>query len=167
MERLDHAINEDVASGHWKSISLGRGGPSLSNLFFAYDLVLFGEASMEHTRVIQDVLDVFCQFLGHKVNASKSNLCFSSNMKDWLQSSIGNTLGFQLTDDLGKYLGVPLFHSRVTKSTFQFVVDKVQKKLNSYDAKLLSLAGRVTLVKSTLLAISGYFMQLAMIPIRV
>lgn len=65
------------------------------------------------------------------------------------------------------YLGIPLFHSRVRTSTFQFIVDKVQHKLSGYDAKLLSLAGRVTLVKSVLLTIPGYFMQAALIPVGV
>lgn len=90
-----------------------------------------------------------------------------TNTDDRLKSSIGQTLGFQLTEDLGTYLGVPLFHSRVTKSTFQFLVDKVQHKLNGYDAKLLSLAGRVALAKSVLLVIPRYFMQSTMIPIVV
>lgn len=70
-------------------------------------------------------------------------------------------------NDLGMYLSVPLVHSRVNKSTFQFVVDKVQKKLNGFDAKLLSLADIVTLAKSMLLAIPRYFMQLTMILIGI
>lgn len=56
---------------------------------------------------------------------------------------------------------------RVKKRTFQFVIDKVQKKLNGFDVRLLSMAGRVTLAKSVLLAISGYFMQSAMVPVGV
>lgn len=45
MERLGHTISEAVDSGKWKTISLGTGGPQLSILFFADDLVLFGEVS--------------------------------------------------------------------------------------------------------------------------
>lgn len=76
-------------------------------------------------------------------------------------------LGFQQTNDLGNYLGVLLFHSRAKKSTFQFIVNKVQRKLNGFDAKLLSLAGRTTLEKPVLLTILGYFMQSSMILIGI
>ncbi|PPD69567.1 hypothetical protein GOBAR_DD33547 [Gossypium barbadense] len=40
---------------------------------------------------------------------------------------------------------MPLLHSSVTRSTYQFVLDKVPKKLNDYNVHLLSLAERVTL----------------------
>lgn len=60
-------------------------------------------------------------------------------------------------DDLGTYLGVSLFHSRVTKNTFQFVIDKVQRKLNGFDTKLLLLSIRIILAKSVLLSIPRYF----------
>lgn len=46
---------------------------------------------------------------------------------------------------------------------FQFIVDKVQKKLNANDARLLSLAGRTMLAKFVLLTICGYFIQTIMI----
>lgn len=76
-------------------------------------------------------------------------------------------LGFQITDNLDNYLGVLLFNARTKKNTFQFIIDKVQAKINGNDAKLLSLTGRVMIAKSILLTISGYFMQSGMIPIGV
>lgn len=167
MELLGHAINVAVSFGKWKLIVLGRGGPLLSHLFFADDLVLFGEASVENAAVLQETLNTFCRYSGYKINASKSSLFFSNNTNDSLRGAIGNFLGFQQTDDLGMYLGVPLFHSRISKNTFKFIVDKVQKKLNGFDAWILSMAGRVTLAKSVLLPIPGYFMQSSLIPIGV
>ncbi|KAL1084814.1 hypothetical protein V6Z11_D08G006800 [Gossypium hirsutum] len=62
---------------------------------------------------------------------------------------------------------MPLFHKKVTCNTFQFVIDKVRRKLNPYHAKLLALAGRVTLAKSVLLAIPYYFMKIMLLPIKV
>lgn len=34
-----------------------------------------------------------------------------------------------MTDDLGKYLGVPIFHKKVGLNTFKYVIDKVIKDL--------------------------------------
>ncbi|KAH1039277.1 hypothetical protein J1N35_041020 [Gossypium stocksii] len=61
-------------------------------------------------------------------------------------------------------LGVPLFHDEVTNSTFHFVVEKVQKNFQSWEARSLSLVGRATIAKSVLMVIPNYFMQLMMIP---
>ncbi|KAK5833440.1 hypothetical protein PVK06_017272 [Gossypium arboreum] len=58
-----------------------------------------------------------------------------------------------------------LFHHRVTSNTFKFVVDKIQGKLDSWDAKMLSIASRVTLVRSFLILILNFFMQTIKIPL--
>lgn len=76
---------------------------------------------------------------------------------------IKGILGFKQVDDLGFYLGVPIFHERVTNSTFRFVVDKIRSRLNGWDVKLLSMIGRMTNVKSILLASQNYFMQSSML----
>ncbi|KAA3471164.1 Retrovirus-related Pol polyprotein LINE-1 [Gossypium australe] len=44
-------------------------------------------------------------------------------------------------------------------NTFKFVVDKVKCKLDNWNANMLSMAGRVTLVRSVLLLIPNYIMQ--------
>lgn len=129
--------------------------------------MLFGEVSEENAHCMKEILDSFCQFSGHKMNAHKSKVSFSANMKPQDCDMIRATLGFQVEEDLGAYLGVPLLHKRTIMRTFQFVVDKVQKILNGFKGKLFSLAGRITLVKSVLLAIPSYFMQSMMIPIGV
>lgn len=70
-------------------------------------------------------------------------------------------------EDLGLYLGMSLFHKRVSVNTFEFIVSKVRNKPNGRDAKKLSMAGRITLVKSVLLAILNYFMCTVHLPITV
>lgn len=46
MERLCHMIDKAVIDKHWKPIKLYRGGPQLSHICFADDLILFAEASV-------------------------------------------------------------------------------------------------------------------------
>ena len=52
MERLCHQIDFSVAKKEWKPIKLSRGGPALSHICFADDLILFAEASVSQIRVI-------------------------------------------------------------------------------------------------------------------
>lgn len=75
-----------------------------------------------------------------------------------MTDTISTLLGFQRIQKHGHYLEVPLFHQRVTNSTLQFVVEKVHEKLQSWDAKKLSIARRITLAQSVLLSIPSYFM---------
>ncbi|MBA0602746.1 hypothetical protein Gorai_002916 [Gossypium raimondii] len=71
--------------------------------------------------------------------------------------------GFQRVHNLSTYLGIPLLHERILRSTLRLVIDKIHSKLNRWDAKKLSIAGRATLAQSVLLSIPNYFMQSMMI----
>ncbi|KAJ1415138.1 Ribonuclease H domain [Sesbania bispinosa] len=46
-----------------------------------------------------------------------------------------------LTDDLGRYLGVPLLHRRPSNSTYDFILQKTQQRLSSWRAESLAFAG--------------------------
>jgi len=73
-------------------------------------------------------------------------------------------LGIQQTDDFGRYLRVPTLHGRVTSAKFQDVITRVENRLAGWKAKCLSLAGRLTLIQSTITAIPAYVMQSARLP---
>lgn len=164
LERLLHLINYVVVHDRWKPIQLSRGGPHLSHLAFADDLLLFAEASVDQINIISFILDIFCQSSGQRVSKDKTRIYFSGNVPRQLREEICYTSGFQVTDDLGKYLGVPLLHHRVNRGTYQFVIDKVTQRLSSWKSKTLSFAGRITLAKSVLQAIPSHVMQSSFLP---
>lgn len=167
IECLSHGICSTVKAGNWKSIRLSRKWTPLTHLFFADDLLLFAEASPDQAKSISAVLDEFCCSSGEKVNQQKTTLYFSSNVSTGVARKIGKTLDFTITNNLGRYLGMPLLNSRVTKNTYQEIVDKVEKRLPAWSASHLSLAGRITLAQSVLQAIPIYAMQTTNLPISV
>ncbi|CAL1392740.1 unnamed protein product [Linum trigynum] len=69
-----------------------------------------------------------------------------------------------MTQDLGKYLGVPVLHGRVTKHTYKYIIDLIDQRHAGWKAENLSLASRVTLAISVLNAIPSYVMQTSMLP---
>ncbi|KAH1063509.1 hypothetical protein J1N35_028496 [Gossypium stocksii] len=109
-------------------------------------------------------MEDFCAWSGHRINSRKTNIFLSKGVDDNMVNLISTVFSFQRVHNLGHYLGVPLFHQRVTSSTMQFVVEKVHSKLQSWEARKLSFDGRITLAQSILLSIPSYFMQSMMIP---
>ncbi|MBA0697842.1 hypothetical protein Goari_021365 [Gossypium aridum] len=88
-------------------------------------------------------MESFCGYYSHQFNAQKTNIFFSKEVSEELRDQISSILGYHKVQNLGTYLGVPLFHEKVTNSTLRFVVDWVQNKLYSWDAKELSLVGKI------------------------
>lgn len=64
----------------------------------------------------------------------------------------------------GKYSGLPYLIGRNRKATFNYLKDRVWKRINSWSRKLLSKGGRKVLVKSVLQAIPSYCMGIFLIP---
>lgn len=146
---------------------MSRNGPVLSHLFFADDMILFGEASERQIRLMLNCLNDFCLASGQKINYHKSNLFCSKAVSGDVASLLSNMSGIPLTTNLGKYLGVPLIHGRLTNDMFEDIVQRVQGKLEGRKTKFLSFVGRQTLVKSVLSAIPIYPMQTTLIPLGV
>lgn len=131
----------------WKPISFGRNAVGISHLFFADDLVLFAEADLFQAQVISKIMETFCDHSGHKISYEKTQFYCSPNVPSDVVHSLSEFMEFRHTDDLGKYLGVPLIHGRVSKLTYQSIVDKTLGKTDAWNPHLFSLAGRLTLCK--------------------
>ncbi|GMI72716.1 hypothetical protein like AT3G24255 [Hibiscus trionum] len=115
-------------------------------------------------RVLKETLDIFCACSGHRVSSDKTTIYFSKNCSKPRGLELVGVGGFKLVDDLGMYLGVPLLHKRVTSATYKFLIEKVESRLSGWAARVLSLAGRITLAKAVLQAIPTYIMQTAWLP---
>ncbi|PKI70142.1 hypothetical protein CRG98_009474 [Punica granatum] len=159
IERLGHIITDMVRGERWRPIRIGTNGPAVSNIMFADDLLLFAEASLEQIQRIMEALQLFCGASGQRISAEKTMMFFSKNENESLRHQIYSCCSFTVTDDLGKYLGVPLIHGRVTRQTHYRIVDRVKARLSGWLASTLSMAGRVTLVKSVLTSIPSFTMQ--------
>lgn len=157
MERLGQLIEDAITKKEWKPIRLSKNGHCILHLFFTDDLLLFCRASEVRAECLRKTFDLFCHFVGHRVNKKKTQIYFFSNVNEAVAQRICGNLSFTRVSNLGIYLGIPLFLGRVGVSTFQFLIDKVRNKLSSWDMRKLSLAGRLILVKSVLMAIPNYF----------
>ena len=80
---------------------------------------------------------------------------------------LAQQLGINETNNLGKYLGFPFRHKGRNRNEFQFVIEKVQVKLNGWKTNCLSPASRLVLLKAVVTHIAEYYMQCCKPPIRI
>ncbi|CAA7016118.1 unnamed protein product [Microthlaspi erraticum] len=164
MERLCELIEHSVESKMWKPISLSRGGPKLSHICFADDLILFAEASVAQVRVVRRVLAKFCLASGQKVSLAKSKIYFSANVPRDARDLISEASGIQQTCDMGKYLGMPVLQKRINKETFGDVVSRVTSRMAGWKSRVLSTVGRLTLTKAVISLIPVHSMGTILLP---
>ena len=164
LDYLGQLIQEKCAEKTWIPVKASRSGPAFSHLFFADDLLLFARANPENCATIRGVLDVFCSQSGQTISEAKSRVFFSPNLDKDHRDALGDILGFQSTPNLGRYLGFPLKHRGASSQDFNFVLEKVKKKLAGWKANLLSMAGRAILIQASTSAIPAYVMQNNLLP---
>lgn len=164
LERLCHLIEGAVGNGEWIPIGLSWGGPKLSHVCFADDIILFAEASVSQVRTIRKVLETFCMASGQKISLEKSKVFFSANVSRDMERKITEESGIGSTRELGKYLGMPILQKQINKETFGEVLERVSSRLAGWKGKMLSMAGRVTLTKAVLSSIPVHTMSTVILP---
>ncbi|XP_061347977.1 uncharacterized protein LOC133293425 [Gastrolobium bilobum] len=162
--RLAHMILEVMDKKIWRPIILRKGGPLITHLLFADDLLLFAEAPFEQAKIINGILRCFCESSRKRISKEKTRVFLFMNVNHTRANEIAQHMQFPIAADLGRYLGIPLLSTRVNSSTFNHVLQRVNKRLNSRQMNSLYLAGRATLIQSVFAATPFYTMQTCLLP---
>lgn len=165
MERLLQINDTSITNKAWNPIIASRGGPKISHLFFADDLVMFAEASIEKIEIIKQCLDLFCNASKERVNFEKSNIFFSKDVELDLAMEISTLSKILEANDFEKYLGIQTMHNKSKKGNFENIIDRVNHRLQGWRSKYLFFIGCVTLAKATVDTIPRYIMQSTNIPL--
>uniref|UniRef100_A0A2N9EX83 Reverse transcriptase domain-containing protein n=1 Tax=Fagus sylvatica TaxID=28930 RepID=A0A2N9EX83_FAGSY len=163
-EGLNALLAKATLSKKIQGISISRGGPKLSHLFFADDSVLFCRASLQECHAIQDILRTYERASGQQINQDKTTLFFSSSTREETQNEIKDALRLPVIRQYENYLGLPSMVGRAKYKSFTQLKDRVWNKIQGWKGKLLSQAGREVLIKAVVQAIPAYTMNVFKLP---
>ncbi|XP_074313520.1 uncharacterized protein LOC141648697 [Silene latifolia] len=141
--------NSDMSSTDI-GIRIGPGMGKIPFLTFADDTIIFAKATKQSCKTIKSILDKFCTISGQSVNFNKSTFQCTKNIDRSLRESFRGILQMNEEAHLGKYLGCPIIDNRVTKNTFENIVQSSCTQLSKWKANSLSQAGRLVLVNANL-----------------
>lgn len=164
VEGLSRAINQAEERKHIHGCKVSRSAPPVTHLLFADDSFLFFRADSAEANKVREVLDSYENSSGQAVNYNKSGVFFSSNVRRDKQLEIMNVLG--VTNDLstGNYLGLPSLVGKSKTAVFRFLKDRIWKRVQGWNVKLLSKAGKAVLLKNVATAIPSYSMSCFLLP---
>uniref|UniRef100_A0A2N9I5D1 Reverse transcriptase domain-containing protein n=1 Tax=Fagus sylvatica TaxID=28930 RepID=A0A2N9I5D1_FAGSY len=165
-EGLHSLIKKAESSGDIQGVSLCRGGPKITHLFFADDSLLFIKATTTACDQIQSILGQYERASGQQVNRDKTTIFFSRSIPIPNQNAIKDILNVPIIRQYEKYLGLPSLIGRNKAESFTQIKERVWHKLKGWKEKLLSQAGREVLIKAVAQAIPAYSMSCFRLPIK-
>ena len=141
-EAFSSLLLRRVQEGCINGVSIYRGDPKLSHLFFVDDSILFTKALFQECSKVV-ILLVFTK--EHRAN--ESEISFSKGVSRDSRQMILTKLGVTEVDRHAKYLGLPTIIRRSKKSIFSCLKERIWKKLQGWKEKFLSKTGKEVLLK--------------------
>ncbi|WVZ66580.1 LOW QUALITY PROTEIN: hypothetical protein U9M48_015779 [Paspalum notatum var. saurae] len=145
----------DQATQQGQLTPIGGDPVRLRTSLYVDDAALFVHPIQQDLENLQRILDHFGAATGLRTNIQKTSIykirCENIDVEHMLQQFRGSAFPC-------KYLGLPLHYGRQRRADEQVLIDKIGAKLAGWKGRLLTRAGRLTLVQSVLGAIPTYHM---------
>ena len=166
-EVLSRILDREFCSNNISGVKASIGGPAITCVMHADDIVLFSKATRNDAANIIKCIKKYCSWSGQEINWNKSGIFFSKHSRPNIRRAIKHQLHMKILKKEVVYLGAPLFLTRSPTKHFKFLLDKLQTKLMGWRSKCLSWAGRSTLISFVAQAIPNYSMSSFSIPAKI
>ena len=93
--------------GRLHGVALCRNAPSINNLLFADDSLIFCQANKDEVQLVFDTLQLYAEASGQCINLEKSSTYFSSNVSGEQKVWIIDKLKVKEVEKFDTYLGLP------------------------------------------------------------
>ncbi|KAJ4715617.1 Ribonuclease H [Melia azedarach] len=146
---LSRGISHLQKSGIMLPISTPRGCPPISYVLYADDVFIFSRGDQRSLSSLCQFLDAYSLASGQCINKDKS-LFFLGKSANHRRRQIQSILGFAEGSIPFVYLGVPIFKGCPRRQHLQALTDRVTSTFSCWSGKLLSMAGRIELVRTVI-----------------
>ncbi|GKB55750.1 putative RNA-directed DNA polymerase, eukaryota, reverse transcriptase zinc-binding domain protein [Tanacetum coccineum] len=103
------------------------------------------------------VLHVFYLASGLKINIHKSNI-YGIGVKEDEVYNMASNVGCIAGNIPFNYLGLPIGSNMISIASWKMLIDRFRSRLSTWKASLLSIGGRLTLIKSVLGSLGIYYL---------
>ena len=160
---LYRSVAQACARGSLKGFQIHSQPLGIPLLQYADDTMFFIEGSMEEAKNLSALLEVFADYSRLCLNREKSEFKgFRLSREE--ESLCSHALGTPVGALPMRYLGLPLSAGQLRVADWQPVVGKVEKRLEGWEAKVLSKGGRLVLLRSVLSAIPTFYLSVFKVP---
>ncbi|XP_021990859.1 uncharacterized protein LOC110887588 [Helianthus annuus] len=166
MEALSYFMFEAISGGLIKGIELPNGGPVMSHLMYADDVVFMGEWSENTIMNLVRIMRGFNLISGLKISHKKSHL-FGIDVDPSTVQVMANNIHCKVGSFPCKYLGLLVGANMNQARHWSGVIEILKSRLSNWKASTLSIGGRITLLKFVLDSLPLYFFSLYKAPIGV
>ena len=98
-------------------------------MLFGDDSLLFYKATIEECGKVLEILNMYEEASGQKINRSKTGLFFSKCTPREMKHEIKVAFGVPKIMQYEKYLGLPSFVGKRKKASFNYIKEKIWRKL--------------------------------------
>ncbi|KAK1601043.1 hypothetical protein QYE76_017046 [Lolium multiflorum] len=133
--------------------------PWISHLLFADDSLIFINANGASARRLSEILEMYDEASGQRVNKEKSAIFFSPCTPEAHRIEVKTGLNIHVKAFSEKYLVLPTAVGKITSDAFEFIADNARSKVNGWAEKNLSYPGKEALIKSVIQSMSTYSME--------
>lgn len=135
-----------------------------SHLLFADDIILFICAKRRAVMKTMDIIKTYCLSSGRSLNPAKCNFYLPPKAPRERARSVMAATQFQRGNFPFVYLGVPVGPGKHYVRHFQHVIDRISERTNGWQARLLSSADRLVLIKHVLSSIPIHVLSATTLP---
>lgn len=121
------------------------------------------KAQPQQLALLKVLLKFFGDLSGLRLNISKFKFLTTCSTTQQTQQ-LADVLGCKASEFPFNYLGMPLSNRKLQKIHYMPPIQKVSNKLSKWKASLLSIGGKLTLIKATLSTIPIYMMTAFLLP---
>lgn len=126
-----------------------------SHILYADNVMVFCKASQKNLQILMKLFCSYGEASGQIINHSKSTFYVGSCQGRRI-NNIAEILGFRVGKLPFVYLSIPIFRGKLKRLHLMPIVDRIRIKLAAWKAYLLSISGRVLLVKSVIHSMLTY-----------